>query len=288
MAGRIRSIKPEILEDEIAAALSSDAWRLWVGMWLICDDYGRLRGEPRRLAASIFWGCPHKVDIHAALDELESTKRIIRYRVNGQYHIEVQNWSKHQRIDNASKTFKLPGPDEADNDGFAETRGEPPRDSAVRGSEMEGNGREKEKDPAPEKPGAGVEPVQEAFVLKAQPKPAAKAKASNGDFVAFLEAWQSAWVRTKHPTDGRPPIATDADRGQISQLLKRYPLQEALGYLERFMADADPFLIKTGHHPAHIAQRIDGYRSRDSTSRAVGRARPAEHNDVSEDATDKL
>lgn len=264
MAGRIRTIKPEILEDEIAAALSSDAWRLWVGMWLICDDYGRLRGEPRRLAASVFWGCPHKVDISAALGELETTKRIVRYLVNGQHHIEIQNWSKHQRIDNASKTFKLPGPNEADLEQSAEVLRESPRISAVRGSEMEGNGVEREKDPAPENPGGGVS-GQESFALKAQPAPKST-KPSRSDFVTVLEAWQTAWIRIKRPTDGKPPVATEADKGQIVSLLKRYGLQEALGYVERFMADTDPFLVKTGHHVALIAQRIDGYRSRDHTA----------------------
>ena len=54
MAGRIRSIKPELLEDEKAAALSDAAWRLFVSSWLLADDYGCFRAGPRYLAALVW------------------------------------------------------------------------------------------------------------------------------------------------------------------------------------------------------------------------------------------
>src|SRR4029077_2736579 len=44
----------------------------------------------------------------------------------------IRTWGKHQRIDNAGKTG-IPKPEEADDAGFAETRGEIPRAAETRG-----------------------------------------------------------------------------------------------------------------------------------------------------------
>jgi hypothetical protein len=109
MAGRIRSIKPEILEDERSAGLSSDAWRLWVSMWLLADDHGRLRGAAQWLHSQVFWSCPHAVSVPDLLAELDAAGVIVRYEVNGQKYIEIPGWSKHQKIDHKGKP-RIPGP----------------------------------------------------------------------------------------------------------------------------------------------------------------------------------
>lgn len=135
MAGRIRTIKPEILEDERSAGLSSDAWRLWVCMWLIADDYGNLRGDSRRLAADVFWAAPVPPRVSDLLEELSATGLITRYTVRGQQYVSINNWAKHQRVDNAGKQ-RVPGPSEADGkQAPADTLGESPRTSETRGSD---------------------------------------------------------------------------------------------------------------------------------------------------------
>jgi len=109
MAGRIRSIKPEILEDERSAGLSSDAWRLWVSMWLLADDHGRLRGAAQWLHSQVFWSCPHPVSVPDLLIELDAAGVIVRYEVSGQKYIEIPGWSKHQKIDHKGKP-RIPTP----------------------------------------------------------------------------------------------------------------------------------------------------------------------------------
>jgi len=133
MAGRIRSIKPEILEDERSAALSSDAWRLWVSMWLLADDFGNLRGDSRRLAAEIFWGVERPPKVDDLLSQLYEARFIEPYVVRDQKYFHVRNWEKHQRIDNAGKA-RVPKPEEGEP---AAIRGESPRDAAVRGSDLD-------------------------------------------------------------------------------------------------------------------------------------------------------
>lgn len=112
MAGRIRSIKPEILEDERAARLPSLAWRLWVSMWLLADDHGRLRGTPAWLHSQVFWSDPGGIkvsQIESMLEVLSKSKLIHQYVVNEQYYIEIPNWKKHQKIDHPGKP-KIPPP----------------------------------------------------------------------------------------------------------------------------------------------------------------------------------
>ena len=111
MAGRIRSIKPELLEDEIAVSLSDAAWRLWVSMWVLADDHGDLRAGDRYLAAQVWQDTSH--DASAPLLELIRTGLVLPYSVEGQRYVRIAGWSKHQRVDNAGKP-RVPTPEDDD------------------------------------------------------------------------------------------------------------------------------------------------------------------------------
>jgi hypothetical protein len=115
---RIRTIKPELLEDEKAASLSHEAWRLFVSCLLLADDYGNLRGNTKWIEGQVFWARDAKVE--KAIDELVEAGMLARYSVRGQPYITVCNWSKHQRVDKPSKPI-IPAPSEDD--------GTPSRDS---------------------------------------------------------------------------------------------------------------------------------------------------------------
>lgn len=114
MAGRIRSIKPEILDDEVSSRLSDAAWRLWVSMWLLADDYGRLRGSPVWLEGQVFWNAEDESrrPIRELLAELRAAKVIIPYEVSGQSYFQVRTWKKHQRVDHPGPP-RVPAPPEA-------------------------------------------------------------------------------------------------------------------------------------------------------------------------------
>lgn len=116
MAGRIRSIKPEILSDEATGVLPHLEWRLFVSLWLLADDYGNLAGAPAQLQGAILWGTGETpAQVAAALAELERAGLVIRYSVNGKAHVHINGWSKHQKIDRPSKPIYT-GPDQADTD----------------------------------------------------------------------------------------------------------------------------------------------------------------------------
>lgn len=123
MSGRIRSIKPELLEDAITAGLSDMAFRLFIACLLVADDHGGLRFEAAWLRGQVYWA--QSVDPKAfavALEELEPL--VEAYVVKGQRYGAIRNWRKHQRVDKPSKP-RVPRPPSETGEGLAE----PSRDS---------------------------------------------------------------------------------------------------------------------------------------------------------------
>jgi hypothetical protein len=96
-------IKPELITDAKTSALSNGAWRLFVSMILLADDYGNLRAGTDYLKRSVFGALPKStlqgIRILELFQELVSARLIEAYRVRDQEYAHISNWSKHQRID---------------------------------------------------------------------------------------------------------------------------------------------------------------------------------------------
>ncbi len=126
--GRIRTIKPELLEDERTASLAHEEWRLFVSLLLLADDYGNLRGNPRQIAGAVFWA--RDADVAQALDGLVVSGLVRAYTVRGQEYLAIAGWAKHQKVDKPGKPH-CPGPEEAD-EGVVESVSRKPRESLAR------------------------------------------------------------------------------------------------------------------------------------------------------------
>ncbi len=113
MAGRIRSIKPELLEDDKTAALSHEGWRCFVSLLLLADDYGNFRAHPALLDGAIFWGCPSAQGIGRLLRELGESGLVTIYSVRDQTYGHINGWARHQRVDKPGKP-RCPGPKDAE------------------------------------------------------------------------------------------------------------------------------------------------------------------------------
>lgn len=110
MAGRIRTVKPDWLEDELLSESSSEARVLSIALILLADDYGRGRGSEKYLGAQVFPGHPIKV-IRDALSRLVEIRYCRIYVVDGQSYFAIRNWAKHQKVDKPGKG-KVPEPPE--------------------------------------------------------------------------------------------------------------------------------------------------------------------------------
>lgn len=104
---RIRTIKPEWLDDEALVLASSDARTLSIALILLADDYGNGRANEAVLSGRVF---PGKVpDVLAnALAELAKARFVVLYECDGQRYFSVRNWTKHQKVDKPGKP-QVPG-----------------------------------------------------------------------------------------------------------------------------------------------------------------------------------
>ncbi len=129
VAGRIRSIKPEWLENERLARCSSDARLLSVALIVLADDHGNGRGSVEYLRAQV-WAYSRdpretlaKVSerVASALAELENADYVVMYAVSGQSYFHLPGWARHQRVDKIGKA-RVPLPSDEARESSRESR----------------------------------------------------------------------------------------------------------------------------------------------------------------------
>lgn len=114
---RMRSVKPEYWADEdLAGAVTRDARLLYIGLWNLADEHGRLRGDPRYIKGQIL---PYDDDLDAdavegLLVELEDARKVVRYREGSGAYMFLPNLAKHQRLEADKVPSRLPAPPCAD------------------------------------------------------------------------------------------------------------------------------------------------------------------------------
>lgn len=134
---RIRSIKPEWLDDELLAAASDEARALSIGLILMADDYGNGRASIATIAASVWRYQLERNDGENAPEVLAKASRAFRELVaigfvgcwteSGQRYFALRNWRKHQRVDKPGKAL-VPSPPDGLFDGEKTEQNEYSRD----------------------------------------------------------------------------------------------------------------------------------------------------------------
>lgn len=107
---RIRSIKPEMWQDEKIGRLSRDARCLFCGLISFADDDGRFRALPAAILGHVF---PYDPDAPRKLtgwmDELMDEGLVFIYEVDGLPYGVLPKWHSHQKINRFSPSL-LPEP----------------------------------------------------------------------------------------------------------------------------------------------------------------------------------
>lgn len=115
---RIRSIKPEWLEDEKLVAAGLNARFLSVALITLADDWGNGRACPKLLAGRT--QMPIRA-LRAAFDALVEACFVLAYEVDGQRYYHIRNWDKHQRIPRPQAP-RVPRPDDVGSTEHRQTR----------------------------------------------------------------------------------------------------------------------------------------------------------------------
>jgi hypothetical protein len=105
---RIRTIKPELWQDEKLSVLDPVTRLVFIGLISMADDAGRLVDNVKSIDGFIF---PETEDTcKDSLGILARLSRILRYVApSGQRVIQIANWQRHQRVDHPNQHV-LPGP----------------------------------------------------------------------------------------------------------------------------------------------------------------------------------
>jgi hypothetical protein len=118
MPGRIRTVKPEWMDDQRLSHASSDARVMSVCLILLADDYGNGRCVPMDIGPRVFPVSSVTLEsllnvsvrTHAALCELTEIRYSAMYQVDGQTYFNVRNWTKHQKVNHPGKPLVPPPP----------------------------------------------------------------------------------------------------------------------------------------------------------------------------------
>lgn len=105
-----RMIKDSICSSEKIAGLSDFEFRLWVGLIVSVDDYGRGDARPAIIKGRVF-PLRDRVttkDVEIALHALAAKGCISLYDVGGKSYFWFPSWNKHQRIRNQVPKFPEP------------------------------------------------------------------------------------------------------------------------------------------------------------------------------------
>lgn len=106
---RIRSIKPGFWSDEKLSPESDSCRLLFIALWSMADDFGRLIDSEKQIEAFVYPDGDHSRVIRESLARLSRLGRIRRgLAANGQRIIEIVNWRKHQLVDRPSAKAALP------------------------------------------------------------------------------------------------------------------------------------------------------------------------------------
>lgn len=196
---RIRSIKPEIWQDEDFGLLDPEAQLLFIGLISHADDEGRFKGSAVRVRALVW---PFRGDlaidrVESRLVELADAGLIVMYENAGRAYIELPNWSKHQRVDRPSDS-QYPSASDPD-------------------SKIP---REESRKIVLDRKGSGLD-------RRGSERTGSPSVAASGDDVAAV--W-TAYLHTRHQVLGprSTPQLTKDRRALIARRLKEWPLADLL------------------------------------------------------------
>lgn len=102
---RIRTVKPELWQDEKFASLIRDARLVFIAMLNYADDYGVVKGSPVYLKSVLFpYDDNFRInDFRNCLDALVNARFLVPFEYNGERYLNIRSFCSHQKIDRPGK-----------------------------------------------------------------------------------------------------------------------------------------------------------------------------------------
>ncbi len=244
LSGRIRTIKPEWLEDERLVMASPEARVLSVALILMADDHGNGRMVIPVLAPRIF---PASPGIFArALVELAKTEFVRLYRCKGQSYFSIRNWAKHQRVDKPGKP-RVPGPLEPGVENIIESLAKVIESLAP------------DPDPDPDLDHDLFELKNPPLLLEANPKPKRGRPKKSTEETAESVKFNRRYCELYEQHVNAKPVLDAQANSQLKRFVAKY-VAEAFGMLEAFFGSSNPFYRARGFSVQTLCTSADALR----------------------------
>ncbi len=106
---RTRSLKPGFFTNDVLAEVEPLGRLLFQGLWCHADREGRLHDRPKKIKVEIL---PYDdCNVDRLLEELSKRNFITRYEIDGNFYIQINNFSKHQNPHVKEVPSTIPAPD---------------------------------------------------------------------------------------------------------------------------------------------------------------------------------
>lgn len=98
-----RIIDPDFFIDEKIAKLDYKTRLLYIGLWVLADDYGVLEYESEKIKVQLF---PYtKSSIQKNIEKLIKIGRLQEYEVDGKKYLWIKNFLKYQWLSHPTQKF---------------------------------------------------------------------------------------------------------------------------------------------------------------------------------------
>lgn len=133
--------------------------------------------------------------------------------------------------------------------------------------------KQREKEKAPPPADAGRQPL-----LEIQDPPKTKTKKVDDplrqDIIEALEHFKKRWVQRMQPDDGKPARVLEADWKQLGSVVREHGKEAAIGFIDRYLEDPEPFLVENVYALRHLPGKVDKYRTKGPRSTPAARRAP--------------
>lgn len=243
---RARNIKPSFFQNDALGELPAMARLLFIGMWTIADFKGCLEYRPKRMKAQLL---PYDdCDVEELTNNLDKSRFISIYSVQGQRYIKITNFEKHQ---NPHKNEREGGSDIPD---ISE------KDCEI--NELYKDGKNREQDgttradslflipdslnripdsgtPKPESACDGASPPVAAVAVIAKTKSPKEPAPTHAIWQAYARAYENRYRAE--------PVRNAKVNGQLASLLGRLGAEEAPAVAAFYVGHSNRYYVQKMH-----------------------------------------
>jgi hypothetical protein len=261
---RSRNIKPAFFQNDLLGELEPIDRLAFIGMWTIADYKGCIEYRPKRLKAQIL---PYdNCDVQNIVINLERSRFVTIYSVQGQLYLKINNFEKHQNPHPNERKAGSDLPDIDENDNTVNNL-----QNIVTNHEQDGTNRADSLFPLP----SSLIPsslIPDPLTLPSATQPASEKQKETELQIACRRTWE-AYARAYFDKHGTEPVRNAKVNSQVKAYVQRVGYEEAPHIAAWFVSHMDAFYVRSGHSVGILEKDCEKLRTEWATGNRMTGAR---------------